>query len=264
MRALIPPIDIPVLEIGPVVIDSWSFLVMTSFVVGLELARARGIKHGLQVREIVDGVCWTVGGGFIVGHLVHVLAYNQWMIEEQGWIVLLKVWAGLSSTGGFLGAVIGSILYYKVLRKKSWAVHADTIAWAFPFSWTIARIGCFSVHDHKGISSDFWLAVDFPLPLGPRHDLALYEVIWTGLIALAFYWMRNRSVRPGFFLVLFITMYAPIRFFFDFLRNPDLKGADVRYVGLTPAQWILAVLFSVGLYAALEMRDNPVERVSEE
>ena len=256
MRPLLKPFDIPALELGPIYIDSWAFLVMLCFIVGLELSRSRGIKLGLEVKEIVDGVCWTVGGGFVVGHLVHVLAYNRWMIDEQGWIVLAKVWAGFSSTGGFLGAVIGSVVYYKLLRKKSWALHADAIAWAFPFSWVIARLGCFSVHDHKGIASNFWLAVDFPPPVGPRHDLALYEALWTAMIALVFFRLRNRAVRPGFFLVLLITLYAPVRFFLEFLRNTDLKGADSRYLGLTPAQWIIASLFGVGLYAALEMRDK--------
>jgi phosphatidylglycerol:prolipoprotein diacylglycerol transferase len=291
MHPLIPEIDIPVYEIGPVHLDSWSFLVMVSFVVGLEIARARGLKLGLEVRDIVDGLCVTVAMGFTVGHLVHVLAYNQWMIEEQGWVVLIKIWAGFSSTGGFLGGVIGSLLYYKIYRKKSWVKHTDAIAWAFPFAWIFARAACFTVHDHKGKLSDFWLAVNFKnkeglvpefLPrddLGklsdfwqsvnfkikeglvpeflPRHDLALYEMLWACVIAVTFYVLRNRKVRPGFFLVLLVTMYTPIRFFLDFLRNTDLDGADERYLSLTPAQWIVAVLFSVGLYAALEMRGKP-------
>ena len=261
MRPLIPEIDIPVLEIGPVILDSWTFLVMVSFVVGLEISRARGIKLGHEVRDIVDGVCMTVGMGFVVGHLVHVLAYNRWMIEEEGWIVLLKVWAGLSSTGGFIGAVIGSLLYYKVLRKKSWVAHADAIAWAFPFAWIFARAACFTVHDHKGKLSDFWLAVKFED--GARHDLALYEMLWASVIALTFYKLKDRKVRPGFFLVLLVTMYTPIRFFLDFMRNTDLKDADQRYIGLTPAQWIVAGLFSVGLYAALEMRDRKTEEAEE-
>jgi phosphatidylglycerol:prolipoprotein diacylglycerol transferase len=255
MHALIPEIDIPVYEIGPVVLDSWSFLVMVSFVVGLEIARARGLKLGLEVRDIVDGLCVTVAMGFTVGHLVHVLAYNQWMIEEQGWVVLIKIWAGFSSTGGFLGGVIGSLLYYKIYRKKSWVKHTDAIAWAFPFAWIFARLACFTVHDHKGKLSDFWLAVNFEG--GSRHDLALYEALWACVIAVIFYLLRDRKVRPGFFLVLLVTMYTPIRFFLDFLRNTDLDGADERYFSLTPAQWIVAVLFSVGLYAALEMRGKP-------
>jgi len=257
MHALIPYFSIPTYEIGPVVLDAWTLLVMTGFVVGLEVARARGIKLGLEIKDIVDGAVVTVGMGFVVGHLMHVLAYNPHLIDEQGWIILVKVWAGLSSTGGFLGAILGSVLFYKVLRKRSWMEHADAIVYGFPFAWFFGRLGCFSVHDHKGKLSDFWLAVDFPS--GARHDLGLYEALWTLVIAGTFIALRNRKVRPGFFLGLFATMYAPVRFYLDFLRATDLEGADVRYYGFTPAQWIVCGLFGVGLWATLTLYSSPEE-----
>ena len=56
MRALIPYFEIPILDWGPIVLDSWTALVMMGFVVGLEITRARAIRLGLDVRDIVDGV----------------------------------------------------------------------------------------------------------------------------------------------------------------------------------------------------------------
>ena len=115
----------------------------------------------------------------------------------------------------------------------------------FPFAWTFGRLGCFTAHDHIGKASDFFLAVQFPG--GSRHDLGLYEAIWTAGIASLFYAFRNRPVRPGFFLGLFSATYAPIRFVMDFLRNTDLDQADVRWAGLTPAQYGMIVLTLVGI-----------------
>jgi prolipoprotein diacylglyceryltransferase len=66
-------------------------------------------------------------------------------------------------------------------------------------------------------------------------------------IALLFLRFRNRKVRPGFFLALFSATYAPIRFLMDFLRNTDLDQADVRWLGLTPAQYGMLLLTGVGL-----------------
>jgi hypothetical protein len=40
--------------------------------------------------------------------------------------------------------------------------------------------------------------------------------------------------------VAFAALYLPIRFGFDILRV-----ADVRYVGLTPAQWVAASIMAV-------------------
>jgi phosphatidylglycerol:prolipoprotein diacylglycerol transferase len=258
MLGLIPYFDVPVLELGPIVIDSWATLVALGFILGLEVARSRGIKLGLDVRDIVDGVVAVVGMGFLVGHIVHVVAYNPHQLDEQGIWAILKVWAGFSSTGGFIGAVLGAILFYRVLRKRPFWIHADTLMFGFPFAWVLGRLGCFTAHDHIGRHSDFFLAVDFPQQYfgGPRHDLGLYEALWTMGIAALFFAFRNRPVKHGFFTALFCVTYAPIRFLLDFLRNQDLRGADVRWVGLTPAQWGMLAMFTAGAVLLVRFR-NP-------
>ncbi len=258
MLGLIPYFDVPVLELGPIVIDSWATLVALGFILGLEVARSRGIKLGLDVRDIVDGVVAVVGMGFLVGHIVHVVAYNPHQLDEQGIWAILKVWAGFSSTGGFIGAVLGAILFYRVLRKRPFWIHADTLMFGFPFAWVLGRLGCFTADDHIGRHSDFFLAVDFPQQYfgGPRHDLGLYEALWTMGIAALFFAFRNRPVKHGFFTALFCVTYAPIRFLLDFLRNQDLRGADVRWVGLTPAQWGMLAMFTAGAVLLVRFR-NP-------
>lgn len=259
MQALIPYFEIPIFEWGPVVLDSWTALVLTGFIIGLEITRARAIRMGLDVRDIVDGSVVTVAMGFFIGHVVHVVAYNPHQLETDGIMAILRVWAGFSSTGGFIGAVLGSILFFRWIRKRDYWIHADTIMFGFPFAWTFGRLGCFTAHDHIGKASDFFLAVQFPG--GSRHDLGLYEAIWTAGIAMLFYVWRNRSVRPGFFLGLFCATYAPIRFFMDFLRNTDMSDADVRWVGLTPAQYGMIVLTIVGVVL---VRKTTVNGLSEE
>ena len=245
MKALIPYFQIPIFEWGPIVLDSWTALVLFGFIVGLEITRARAIRLGLDVRDIVDGSVVTVAMGFVIGHVVHVVAYNPHQLETDGIMALLRVWAGFSSTGGFIGAVLGSVVFFRFVRKRDYWVHADTIMYGFPFAWVFGRLGCFTAHDHIGRASDFFLAVQFPG--GSRHDLGLYEAIWTAGIAALFYAWRNKPVRPGFFLGLFCATYAPIRFFMDFLRNTDLEGADIRWAGLTFAQYVMIVLMVVGV-----------------
>ena len=58
----------------------------------------------------------------------------------------------------------------------------------------------------------------------------------------------RRSRRPvGFYCVLLPLAYAPVRFFLDFLRATPLEGGDVRYAGLTPAQWSSIAMVCVAL-----------------
>lgn len=254
----VPTVEIPLGGLDPLVLDPWAAMVCIGFVLGLEIVRARGIRLGLDVRDVVDGVVFTVGLGFVFGHLVHVLAYNPQLLAERGWTELLRLWGGFSSTGGFLGAIIGSSLFYKFVRKRPYWLHADTIVYGFPFGWMFGRIGCFLAHDHIGAKTDFFLAVNYPD--GARHDLGLYEALWTAVIAAVFFALRNKPFKPGFFLALFAAMYAPARFIFDFLRNSDLKNADVRWAGLTPAQWGMLVLTIAAIWLLIRLR-GPGERV---
>jgi phosphatidylglycerol:prolipoprotein diacylglycerol transferase len=65
-----------------------------------------------------------------------------------------------------------------------------------------------------------------------RHNLGLYEAIYSVGIAILVYLLGRRRRSPGFFLGLFMIVYAPFRFAADFLRI-----VDVRYLGLTPGQY---------------------------
>ena len=252
MLAIIPYYQPILVNILGITIDSWSFLVALGFIVGLEVARHRAIRLGLDIRDIVDGGLFIVGMGFIGGHLVHVLAYHPEQIDEQGWIVLLKVWAGFSSNGGFLGAIIGTLLWFHWLRKRSFWLHADTIAFALPFGWLLGRLGCFTAHDHIGILTDSWLAVDFPG--GPRYDLGLLEALYVCFICAVFWWLRYKPLRHSFFAMLFCLLYAPARFMLDFLRNTDLKNADIRWAGFTPAQYGSVLLFCSGIILLIRLK----------
>lgn len=260
MLALVPYFGPPVYNIFGIALDSWSLLVSLGFILGLEVARARAIRLGLDIKDIVDGGLFIVGMGFVGGHLVHVLAYHPEMIDEQGWIVLAKIWAGFSSNGGFLGAIIGTMMWFGWLRRRPFWLHADTIAYALPFGWFLGRVGCFTAHDHVGKRSDFFLAVDFP-PMwygGPRHDLGLYEAIYVAGICLVFWLLRFKPLRHSSFAMLFCLLYAPGRFGFDFLRNTDMKNADIRWAGLTPAQYGSMLLFVSGtvLFFRLKNKDQ--------
>lgn len=253
---MIPYIEIPVYKIGPIPLDPWGTLVCIGFVLGLEMARARGIKMGLQVQDVVDGIVAIVGSGFVIGHVVHVVAYHPEQLESDGIMALLRVWAGLSSMGGFLGAVIGAAVFYGLIRKRPFLPHADAVMYGLPFGWLFGRLGCFAAHDHIGRPSTSFLAVKFPG--GPRFDLGLLEALWTMVICAAFLLAARSPRRPGFFLALWCAMYAPVRFGLDFLRNTDLKTADVRWFGLTPAQYGAMLMAVVGVALVIRLRKPPV------
>lgn len=266
--------DLQVPGMGTIPIDPWATLVCIGFVVGLEVARWRAIRLGLDVRDLVDGAVFTVLSGFLFAHIVTVLFYFPERLREEGVLSILKVWEGFSSTGGFLGAVIGAWFFYTFVRKRPALRHADVICYGFPFGWLFGRLGCGVVHDHVGRITTFPLAMDFDHGFGPwldgsswidgiRHELGLYEAFLTIPICALFLWWGKVDRAPGFFLAWFGALYAPMRFVLDGLRNTDLDHQDARYLGLTPAQYGMIALFLVSVaFLARLARDRREQAVA--
>ncbi|HEY8120216.1 MAG TPA: prolipoprotein diacylglyceryl transferase family protein, partial [Myxococcota bacterium] len=155
-----------------------------------------------------------------------------------------RVWGELASTGGMLGGLAG---LFWVARRRGLsggeiARFFDVVMFALPITLAVGRLGCALQHDHLGVASTSWFAVSFPAGApwnGPRFDLGLLEALLSAAIALVFVALDRASAQrlraPGFFFALFFALYGPGRFALDFLRV-----GEARYVGLTPAQWLMA------------------------
>jgi phosphatidylglycerol---prolipoprotein diacylglyceryl transferase len=166
--------------------------------------------------------------------------------------VLLGFWNGMSSFGGFAGALLGLGFYYGWSRRP-WLPAADLLAQGLVVGWVFGRLGCTLVHDHIGRPSEFLLAVRFPD--GPRHDLGLYELLYTLVVLVPAVVVLNRRPRaPGTSVAVLALLYAPVRFLLDFLRQTDLPGADARYLGLTVAQYGCLVLAGIGIGLLVRIR----------
>jgi len=66
--------------------------------------------------------------------------------------------------------------------------------------------------------------------------------------------LRNKKVRHSSFAILFCFLYAPVRFALDFFRSTDLPNSDVRYSGLTPAQYGSLILLCAGTVLLLRLK----------
>jgi phosphatidylglycerol:prolipoprotein diacylglycerol transferase len=252
LLALLPWFVLPSLKLGPFTLQSFGLLSAAGILIGMQLAARAARRDGLDPRIVMDFSVIAVAGGLVGGHLVHLLFYHPEELAEP--LRILKVWEGLSSMGGLLGAIVTAAFWFR-RHKVSFAPFGDGFALGLASGWGIARVGCFTVHDHPGVRSDFPLAVDFPG--GPRHDLGLYEAIFLFALALLLLALRRRGQLRGRLLPLLAVLYGAGRFLLDFLRaRPgELAYADARTFGLTFAQW-----FGLGLVAwgALRLRRGRV------
>ncbi|MEL6343663.1 MAG: prolipoprotein diacylglyceryl transferase [Myxococcota bacterium] len=275
MEPLIPYFEPIAIPIGPLTIHGFGILVAIGFIAGSWLATQKATRDGLDPDVINRLVTWIIVGVFVGGHLGHALFYEP-AEHFADPIKFLYVWKGLSSTGGFIGCTILTIIF---LRRENARVRRENVAlkeagkklkppiWLLPYGdvtmyglslgWFFGRMGCFAAHDHPGTQTDFWLGVKGMCPDQPItvacHDLGLYEAIWAGVMFVLFVILDRKPRFQGFFIGLLCASYGPFRLFSDAFRHP---ATDARYFGLTPAQYGSVMIGLIGVYILVSQRNT--------
>lgn len=169
-----------------------------------------------------------------------------WPYNAQGKFTGL---AGMSYHGGFIGGLLGVILWC-VFCHKSFLRYSDAIATAIPLGYTFGRVGNFMNGELFGRittvpwgivfprAAKFSLSIqwvhDFAQKAGmqvgtsgivnlPRHPSQLYEAFFEGIVLWLILWIIRKH-RPflGFSTALYTLCYAIFRFIIEYFREPDL------------------------------------------
>lgn len=214
-----------------------------------------------------------------------------WFLPEplwvQNWPMPLRIWEGISSYGGFVGGAMG-FAWYVWWKRLPVRLFADiTIVGLLP-AFSIGRIGCTVVSDHVGAAVDpnAWyapLAMEYPTKIGidavqelvRAHNaynqptilawnLGFIEMLYLIPVNAVILWLAFRSTKrmpAGFIVALTGVLYAPVRFFLEYLRP---ESSDPRHLGFTFAQWCSIVAFALGVYVTMRVLKNgkPAETVT--
>jgi phosphatidylglycerol---prolipoprotein diacylglyceryl transferase len=291
---MVPYIHVPDFHIGPLPLHPFGILVATGVLLGTSVTAKRAERRGYDLVKLNSFITWMLVTAFVLSHALDALFYH-WQDEVQRlpWSLnplsdsmpwyIVKPWLGLSSFGGFIGALVGIVLWKylevvdgKLRRRREPApilAFADMVLSVLPLGWLFGRAGCSVVHDHPGAraTADTLLAVAYPLHPGdgsvtkvwfvefimghePRFDLGFLEWLFTLVLTACFAFTWGRKVPVGTYLVATALAYSPVRFAMDFLRVSDTPGADPRYGELTPAQWCCCALFAFGLLMIWQIR----------
>jgi phosphatidylglycerol:prolipoprotein diacylglycerol transferase len=159
--------------------------------------------------------------------------------------------AGMSYHGGVLGATIAILTYLKV-KKLDMLGWGDMLVSGIPLGYTFGRLGNFingelygrittapwgmifpnaeSFPANQQWVKDYAGSVGLPVPASglvnlPRHPSQLYEAFFEGLVLWLILWFIVRKRRPykGFSVACYMLGYGVIRFFIEYVRQPD-KG----------------------------------------
>ncbi|MCX4244974.1 prolipoprotein diacylglyceryl transferase [Paraliomyxa miuraensis] len=251
--------DVPV--VGKLQLKTFGPLVVAGLLVGRNRCREYARRKDLDLELFHQYLLWMLIIAFAISHWVSALLYFPHEVAKRPW-VMLQIWNGLSSVGGFFGAFVGGVFFLRVycarrpIGAQPVLVFSDISVFGLLAGWCFGRAACSLVHDHPGrvVAEGTLLAVG-PWPDGTwRYDLGLIELMFAiALMLLVYLVLRWDQWPPGRLTGLALTAYAPFRFFLDYLRTDTaVRGVlpipDERYLGLTPAQWFTMLFLAMGLW----------------
>lgn len=236
--------EVGTLQLGPLTIAPFGPLVSLGVLFGIHLMRRWALRFGLEWERVFASVGWMLVIGFVGSHVLDVALYNPDEFFDPA--VLLDFRSEYSSFGGFLcggAAALYAFRRYGVPLLRG----MECTLYGFIGGWLFGRLACFTVHDHPGRATSFFLGV--PVDGTVRHDLGFYELLYTIALFVVVQLSTRRPRPDGWVIALAATSYAPVRFALDFLRV-----RDATYAGLTPAQWACLPLLAIGLYFLARLR----------
>lgn len=249
----------PVLFNIPVVhfpIHSYGFMLALSFLLGIWIASVRAKRAGLNPVVIADVGFWVILSAIVGSRAYYVVLHFE---EFSGdlWAIINPFHhgavgiGGLVMYGGFIGAILASILYFKK-KKVPFLPYADVSAPSVALGVALTRIGCLlngccygSAAAHGG--------VNFPLSSAAgmyQHEIhaaglypaQLYESAGGLLIFLLLLLVERKKPASGFLFFSLGLLYSVLRFIVDFSR---FYGPGERLAGLSHNQIVCIVLFVI-------------------
>ncbi|MGM0673615.1 MAG: prolipoprotein diacylglyceryl transferase [Spirochaetota bacterium] len=220
-------------------------------------------KPEVDGETIVDFFFWGIVGILIGGRVLATLVYADTLhYLTQPWLIFWPFnenmeftgLQGMSYHGGVLGAA-AAIIIYGYRKKIQFMEWADILACAAPLGYTFGRLGNFingelygrvttapwgmvfpnarpiSVEHEwaRNVASDIGMDVEAHTQFLnlPRHPSQLYEAFFEGIFLWVLLWFvfRKRRLFRGALVGIYLFGYAFVRFFIEYVRQPD-PGLD--------------------------------------
>jgi len=268
----------PVLfEIGSFQVHAYGLMLAISFLFGIWFASKRAEKRGLEGNAVMDVGFYLILSAIIGARLYYVIL--KWDTFQNDLLSIINPFqngqqvgiGGLVMYGGFIGAIIAGILYFRI-RKLPFLPYADTVAPSIGIGIFLTRIGCFLNGCCYGAPTESSLGVQFPesSPAGQYQNMLeaaqhaaetageahihLYpsQLFLSGgglAIAIIVLIAGRKRLFDGFEFYLTGLLYSLLRFLVDFTR---FYGETERLGPLSHNQVVCIVLFII--FAGLIIR----------
>jgi phosphatidylglycerol:prolipoprotein diacylglycerol transferase len=211
------------------------YLIAFSVVYLLVLYRIKNEKYEYSKNIIQNYFIWAILGVMIGGRLGYVLFYNLKYYTSHPLEIILPFnftngfhytgIGGMSYHGGLIAVLLATILFCYKNKINFWHF-TDLLVPAIPLGYTFGRLGNFTNGELYGRVTTMPWGMYFPLDptYQLRHPSQLYEAFFEGVFLFVILWLlRKRSPFNGFLISLYLIGYGTVRFFIEFVRQPDTQ-----------------------------------------
>jgi len=176
------------------------------------------------------------------GWLFEIIFYNPVYYFTYP-LKMIAIWqGGLSFHGGLAGAFLAAYYFCKK-RKIQFLELADIIVIPTALALALGRIGNFLNGELYGRITSLPWGVKFQNAEGFRHPSQLYESLKNGIIFITLWKVKEIKRKPGFLFSIFLIMYGTLRFFVEFVREPEVMVSF-----LTMGQVLSIPMILIGIY----------------
>lgn len=238
------------LNLGPLQIRYYGIIFALGFLITYFLVKSLSKKKKLPLKNSdVDSLMIYLIIGVVLGaRLFEIIFYNpQYFFSNP--LRMLAVWqGGLSFHGGLLGAFLATYIFCKK-RKIKFLQLADILVIPASLALALGRIGNFINSELYGKITSLPWGVKFQNAEGFRHPSQIYESLKNFFIFFVLLHLNNKKHKPGFLFAMFLILYSTLRFFIEFVREPE-----IIICSLTMGQLLSIPVFLIGLVMLIKLK----------
>nr|WP_262908202.1 prolipoprotein diacylglyceryl transferase [Epilithonimonas sp. JDS] len=252
------------IKLGPVMLHFYSLMFILAFGLGYFIMAKIFKIDGVDEKYLEPFFTYTLIGTILGARLGHVIFYQPELFKEDFLSVFLPIstkgglhftgFSGLASHGAAIMVIATTLYYsYKIIKKNPLWVY-DRIGIVVASGGAFVRMGNFFNSEiiGKQVDPTSPFAILFPQQSSeygvtvPRYPTQLFEAF--GYVCLFFllwflYRKTDKKYQQGWLFGLFFILLWAIRFFVEFLKEP--QGDEfISFAGLNTGQ-ILSIPFMV-------------------
>lgn len=250
------------IHLGPVTLHFYSLMFIFAFGLGYIVMTKIFKIDNVNQKYLEPLFTWTLIGTILGARMGHVIFYQPELFKEDFWSVFLPIttrnglkftgFSGLASHGATIALIFTTLYYsFKIIKKNPFWVY-DRLGIVVALGGAFVRMGNFFNSEiiGKPANPNSPFALLFPQQSSeygvtiPRYPSQLFEAVGYFLLFVLLwilYRTTNKKYQQGWLFGLFFIILWAIRFFVEFLKEP--QGDEfISFAGLNTGQ-VLSIPF---------------------